>query len=496
MKTQPIIHVGRKTILFSLAFLLIAATFACNFILGSSPATPLPATPESIVILPINIGDIQVQLISATMMDSYESAITKKKYTPTDGASIFLVVRAGVLSGELDKILNVAVSIVDENGSVTSPTVATTFAQLNEVEWLFPEASSSTSFQLHFPDGQVISLDALNTSAPEEALSPVFTDVPTPSSTPLPVVNSVIQKNPRKYRVDFVTTLKNNGFAPNKILIYQPRPIAWDGQQDVTIEVVSPKPSKEGTDPVFGNGLYYWNLNTMPRVGESIPIKIQFTYTAYEIAAQVDPNNIPPYNKESPLYKLYTRPEQFIESNNPHIVDIANQVAGSEENPYLLARKFYDYVIENTHYRLVGQGLLGAKALLANGEGECGDYSALFIALARAKAIPARSVVGYWAITGIEQTHEWAEFYLEGVGWIPVDPTIGQQSASDKEYYFGNMDNQRVILEKGFNIPMNPPTDDNDIAPLMQGPYWWFWGDGDGNKMSLEVISWKVTTLP
>lgn len=325
---------------------------------------------------------------------------------------------------------------------------------------------------------------------------PSFTPVAEPSSTSAPIVNSVIQKNPRKYRVDFVAILKNDGFAPNKILIYQPRPIAWDGQQDVVIEMVSPQPSKEGADPVFGNGLYYWNLNSMPRAGESIPIKIQFTYTAYEIAAQMDPNTVQPYNKESPLYKLYTRSEPFIETNDPQIVGLADRVASGEKNPYLLAQKFYEYVVNNTRYRLVGKGLLGAKALLVNKEGECGDYASLFIALARAKGIPARSVVGYWAITGIEQTHVWAEFYIEGVGWIPVDPTIGQQSMSKREYYFGNMDNQRVILEKGFNIPMDPPTDDHDIASLMQGPYWWFWGEGDGNTMSLELTTWNVSSVP
>jgi hypothetical protein len=353
----------------------------------------------------------------------------------------------------------------------------------NFVSGLVPAQEPSSTSPYHIPTWTI--------PAP-----PSFTPAAGPSSTPVPFVNSVIQKNPRKYRVDFVAMLKNDGFSPNTILIYQPRPIAWDGQQDVIIETVSPQPSREGTDPVFGNGLYYWNLTTMPRAGESIPIKIRFAYTAYEIAAQIDPSIVQPYDKESPLYKLYTRPEKFIESSDPQIVAIANQAALTEENPYLLARKFYDYVVDTAHYRLVGKGLLGAKALLTNGEGECGDYSALFIALARAKGIPARSVVGYWAVTGTNQAHVWAEFYIEGVGWIPVDPTIGQQSSSNKEYYFGHMDNRRVILEKGFNFPMDPTAPDNYSAPLMQGPAWWFWGDGNGEMMSLDVTTWNVNEIP
>jgi hypothetical protein len=335
------------------------------------------------------------------------------------------------------------------------------------------------------------------------AIPPAFppvTDAPTrvstaePSATPTPVLSSVTQQNPRRYRVEFVATVKNDGFALNELLIYQPRPIAWDGQQDITIEMVSPVPTKQGEDPVFGNGLYYWDIGReMPGIGESLAVEIEFTYTAYEITAKINPNKIQPYNTDSPLYELYTRPERFIESTDPQIVEIANQVALGEENPYLVAQKYYNYVVETAHYRLVGKGLLGAKALLTNDEGECGDFAALFIALCRAKGIPARSVVGYWAISGVEQTHVWAEFYIEGIGWIPVDPTIGQQSTSDKEYYFGSMDNQRVILHKGFNVPLDPPAPDNYLAPLLQGPCWWFWGDGDGDKMSLEVTRWNVT---
>jgi hypothetical protein len=339
-----------------------------------------------------------------------------------------------------------------------------------------------------------VALAATLTSTP---VTPTLTSTPEPSATSASVVSAVTQQNPKKYDVEFIAAVKNDGFALNKLLVYQPRPIDWDGQQDVTIETVSPASAKQGNDPVFGNGLYYWDVkNEMPGSGKSLQVKIKFSYTAYEITAKINPDDIQPYDKQSHLYKLYTRPEKFIESTDPQIVGIANQVAAGEENPYLLAQKFYNYVIATAHYRLVGKGLLGAKALLTNNEGECGEFASLFIALSRAKGIPARPVVGYWAITGTDQTHVWAEFYLEGIGWVPADPTIGQQSASKKAYYFGNMDNQRVILEKGFNIPLVPAAPDNYVAPLMQGPYWWFWGDGDGNKMSIEVTDWNVTNLP
>lgn len=377
----------------------------------------------------------------------------------------------------------------------------------------FPSTSKRNGFSFFLASASIVATLACQLiTGPSPVPLPVLPSVPpitatlliarTTTATQEPpadmslMQSSILEQNPRKYRVEFVATVQNDGFTLNKLQIYQPRPIEWVGQRNVAFEVVSPTPTSQGVDPVFGNGIYYWNVSDFPRAGTSLPITIQFSFTAFEVVARIQPDEIKPYNTESPLYKLYTRPEQFIESNDPQIIEIADRLAGDETNPYLLARKFYDYVTITAHYRLVGKGLLGAKALLANGEGECGDYASLFIALARVKGIPARSVVGYWAISGVDHTHVWAEFYLEGIGWVPVDPTIGQQSASNQDYYFGNMDNQRVILEKGFSFPMDPPAPDNYLASLMQGPSWWFWGDGDGNTMSLEVTRWNVSSVP
>jgi transglutaminase-like putative cysteine protease len=332
---------------------------------------------------------------------------------------------------------------------------------------------------------------------------PTTTSLPpvliSPTATSTPPAGSIEFKNPKNYRVEYIVTVHNKGFTLNKLMVYQARPIEWDGQKNVAVEEVSPSPFKSGMDPVFGNGIYYWQILGEPKPGDSIQFKIQFTFTAYEISTTVDPDKIQPYHQDDPLYKLYTRPERFIESTDPQIVALADQLADGETNPYRLARKFYDYVIATAHYRLLGKGLLGAKSLLRNGEGECGDYSSLFIALSRAKGIPSRPVVGYWAVSGINQTHVWAEFYIEEIGWIPVDPTFGQTLPGipgKPDYYFGNMDNQRVILNKGFNLQLDPVGPDNYSAPFLQVPIWWYWGSsGDASTVSIERTSWKVTLI-
>jgi transglutaminase-like putative cysteine protease len=49
----------------------------------------------------------------------------------------------------------------------------------------------------------------------------------------------------------------------------------------------------------------------------------------------------------------------------------------------------------------------------------------------------------------------WAEFYLPEYGWLPVDPTIADINGAGRAY-FGNLDNKRLILHKGFSIVLQP----------------------------------------
>jgi transglutaminase/protease-like cytokinesis protein 3 len=338
----------------------------------------------------------------------------------------------------------------------------------------------------------VIDLKVTEVPATETA-SP--TAEPTLTATAEEPTEPLAYNNPQKYQVTYTVTIKNDGFNPNDIRLYLPLAGSYDAQKDLEIVSISPAPTRQEIEPLSGNAMVYWQLKGTPAKGSSTKLEEQFTFTAYETNTAIDPATVKPYDTKSDDYKRYTQPEKYIESTDPQVVQLADQIAGSETNPYLLAKMFYDYIIDNEHYKILDKGLNGAKFLLTNKKGECGDYSSLFIALARAKGIPARPVVGYWAISGIDQTHVWAEFYLEGVGWIPVDATIGQQSAKKRAYYFGNMDNQRVILSKEFNTPLVPVAPDNFKAPILQVPLYWFWGSGSDQQISFNR-NWTVTNLP
>ena len=96
-------------------------------------------------------------------------------------------------------------------------------------------------------------------------------------------------------------------------------------------------------------------------------------------------------------------------------------------------------------------------------KGNCTDFHSLFLSLARAKGIPARFVIGFplTAPDGqVKGYHCWAEFYVKGKGWIPVDASDASKlnDATAKQYLFGNLDPNRVQFTVGRDLVLNPKT--------------------------------------
>ncbi len=71
--------------------------------------------------------------------------------------------------------------------------------------------------------------------------------------------------------------------------------------------------------------------------------------------------------------------------------------------------------------------------LLKSGQGYCNYFATAFVLLARAQGIPARYVQGFCvpmkdkkeATVYAYMAHAWPEVYLDGIGWIPFEPTPG-----------------------------------------------------------------------
>lgn len=120
----------------------------------------------------------------------------------------------------------------------------------------------------------------------------------------------------------------------------------------------------------------------------------------------------------------FLKQEENIEKDHEQIQQIAESITGQTEVE--IVKKIYDYVINNMEYIVNGSRILGAVGALEQGKGDCSEYADLFVALCRAKNIPARVATGYTVRADADKSkHNWDEVYLQQFGWVPFDPSCG-----------------------------------------------------------------------
>jgi transglutaminase-like putative cysteine protease len=116
----------------------------------------------------------------------------------------------------------------------------------------------------------------------------------------------------------------------------------------------------------------------------------------------------------------------------------ARRIVGEETDPERKLRALYDWVVDNTFREgsTRGCGVGDIKSMLETGwlGGKCADINTLMTGLARACGIPARDVYGIRVAPSRESVslgarddvtraqHCRSEMYIEGKGWLPVDP--------------------------------------------------------------------------
>jgi len=289
--------------------------------------------------------------------------------------------------------------------------------------------------------------------------------------------------NARTYTVKRTFTIINGDAGVNVTRVWLPAITDWESQKIVSTQTADHAPNSSRVDSFTGTSVDFWEFKSQPARSSSLSFTQQYTVKAFQVKLNSQDPVAVEYNRSNPEYAMYTRADKLIEADNQEIISTARKLAGNESNPYRKARLYYEYVNNYMNYQEI-DGLGGALFALENGYGECGDYAALFVALCRASGIPARPVVGQWALPENGSYHVWAEFYLQDVGWVPVDPSFGPKNNADT---FGNLDNKLIIFNKAYGISLTPkPQWISPSADLLQTYYWEFWCSS-GNPKSVTA---------
>jgi transglutaminase-like putative cysteine protease len=308
------------------------------------------------------------------------------------------------------------------------------------------ELWSEREIQVRIPDGAISG--NLEVRTPRGSSGPVFFDI-----TGKPGTKTF--KDKRSYTISYAVDIQvRDASVPNTLYLWVPQPLISASQRKALL-------LSRSTDPLVENyrKTTLFQLNNMPvRTGTGITLSYQVDVYTMETAIRVQSIK---QDSGSPIAAAYTLPAPLIPSDDPGIKAKTIALVGRERNPYIKAQKIYEWLINSGEIRIeLSSGLFSGGAVEALETKRADSYMAalLFCAMARAAGIPALPVSGI-LVDRFRSTsrHYWVEFWLDGFGWVPLDPALGAGAApasfnlrEDRgRYYFGNMDNQRIAFSRG-----------------------------------------------
>ena len=258
--------------------------------------------------------------------------------------------------------------------------------------------------------------------------------------------------NKQTFRISMETEISNVRTEKNNMLFLRiPLPEETNTQTNVETLFTAPPPLMQK----HNEGMIYQFDNI--KEDDKISAKQEFGLITYEIKTSINVRNISTKINNQKLHDYYTQETSMLPVNNTQIKTFAKTIVGEERNPYLKAKKIYEYILANFTItkEVVSDITQTSLSVLENKTGSPYDISLLFSALCRATNIPSIPVAGIIMDDTKTYNHWWAEFYIYSYGWIPLDIGMAMDIpfASKIEnraiYYFGNLDGDRVSFSHG-----------------------------------------------
>lgn len=199
----------------------------------------------------------------------------------------------------------------------------------------------------------------------------------------------------------------------------------------------------------------------------SVTAKVEFTLRRESVQTEIDPAQAGPITDSiRSLYAEELRRDAPHMAVSPRVQELADKAVGAETNVALQARLLLAAVADAAdHYSKdatkPASGVGDVEACLANGGGTCTDLHSLFIALARAKGIPARLQMGYRlreANAGKEVNPGyrcWVEYFVPNYGWVSSDIVEADDPKGlGRDRWFAGLTERRLWLNEGreFNL--------------------------------------------
>ncbi len=273
--------------------------------------------------------------------------------------------------------------------------------------------------------------------------------------------NNVCMGNPQKMTVTYTLTVKPDQVPDGKtIRCWLPYP-RTDVARQKNVKLFSVSQNNYQIAP---NSCAHKTIYMEQKATKGKPAKFQivFSYECYPEFHNLEHQTIAPLTDTLLI-------SDFLKERKPHIVfsdaikQLSAQIVGTETNPYQKAKKIFTWIRANYPWASAREYSTIPNIpeyVIANRHGDCGQVSLLLITLCRYNGIPARWQSGFMMHPGSKNLHDWAEIYLQNIGWVAVDVSFGVQTwakdPSERYFYLGGQDAYRWIINTDFGQPLSP----------------------------------------
>jgi len=262
----------------------------------------------------------------------------------------------------------------------------------------------------------------------------------------------------KTFEAVYTATVANVPAGLPELKVWLPLPVTRGAQTVSDVVIDSPYKFKRLKESEFGNEYAFATIKNPP--AGDLKVNVRF------LATRSEESGAQPAERKATAAELRRalQADRMV-TLSPRVRKLADEVTAGKSGPEEQARAIYDHLLATMKYDKTepGWGKGDTERACDIRKGNCTDFHSLFLSLARAKGIPARFIIGFplTAADGqVKGYHCWAEFYVKGKGWIPIDASDASKSSDPavRAYLFENLDPSRVQFTIGRDLQLSPRT--------------------------------------
>jgi len=278
----------------------------------------------------------------------------------------------------------------------------------------------------------------------------------------------------RAFEITYQAVVKDVPRGAKSVELWLPVPQDNHVQRVWDVTVTAPARHRFTKDPEYGNRFVY--VNVPNPTADTVTVVLKFKAKRQEVVNRPVPAARVAVASD-PLLPRFLQADRLVPLND-RIRGLSAEVAGSAADPLEKARLIYNYVVANIKYDKSGQGWGRGDLLYVCDEkrGNCTDFHALAIGLARTQQIPAKFEIGLSIPTNapegkIAGYHCWAYFFIEKLGWVPIDASEAAKNPDKRDYFYGALDADRIAFTVGRDVQLVPAPKEQPKANFVIYPY-------------------------